>query len=76
MGQGKFPVTEAGKSVKDTLEANSSDLTPEDIIRVSSQLASLVDPTGGSDVVGSYTYPLCSKIKVWFNLKWYHGKFL
>jgi hypothetical protein len=63
-GQGKFPVIEAGKSTAEILKADPTTVTPEDIVRVSSQIASLVDPTGASDVVGAYTYSKCSKLKI------------
>jgi hypothetical protein len=39
-------------------------VTPEDIVRVSAQIASLVDPSGVSDVVGAYTYPKCLNLKI------------
>ncbi len=61
--QGKFPAVEAGKSVKDVLATKSEDLLPEDIVRVSAQIAGLADPTGVADVVGAYAYSKCSKIK-------------
>lgn len=60
--QGKFPAVEAGKSTAEILKANSNDVTPEDMVRVSAQIAALVDPSGASDIVGAYTYPKCSKI--------------
>lgn len=63
-GQGKFPATEAGKSTAEILAADPSTVTTEDIVRVSAQIAALVDPTGALDVVASYTYPKCSKITV------------
>lgn len=40
-----------------------SDLTAEDVARASAELASLIDPTGVSDVVASYTYSKCSAIQ-------------
>lgn len=63
-GQGKFPAVEAGKSTAELLKADSNNITPEDMVRVAAQIAALVDPTGVADVVGAYTYPKCSKIKV------------
>jgi hypothetical protein len=63
-GQGKFPATEAGKSTAEILKADPTTVTPEDMVRVSSQIASLVDPTGVSDVVGAYTYSKCSNLKI------------
>jgi hypothetical protein len=48
----------------DLLKANPDNITPEDMVRVAAQIAALLDPTGVADVVGSYTYPKCSKIKV------------
>ena len=41
----------------------TDDQQPEDIIRVTAEIASLVDPTGVSKVVADYTYPKCSEIK-------------
>jgi hypothetical protein len=37
---------------------------PADVIRVTAEIASLVDPTGISGVVAAYSYPLCSTITV------------
>ena len=62
--QGKYPGVEEGKSMADLLKANPDNITPEDMVRVAAQIAALLDPTGVADVVGSYTYPKCSKIKV------------
>jgi predicted lipid-binding transport protein (Tim44 family) len=59
-GQGKFPIVEAGKSTAEILKADPTTVTTEDIVRVSAQVASLIDPTGVSDVVGAFTYPKCS----------------
>lgn len=37
-------------------------------MRLTAELAALLDPTGIADVVASYAYPTCDKIKVkWFN---------
>lgn len=60
--QGKYPALEAGKSLRGALEAKPEELTPEDIVRVSAQIAGLVDPTGIADVIAAYAYPKCSKI--------------
>jgi hypothetical protein len=46
------------------MAANSADVTPEDIIRFGAQLASLLDPTGVSDVIGAFTYAKCSKLNL------------
>jgi hypothetical protein len=35
---------------------------PADIIRMTAEIASLVDPTGVAGVVAAYSYPLCSTI--------------
>lgn len=35
--------------------------TPEDMARAAAQIAAILDPSGVSDVVAAYTYPLCSK---------------
>jgi hypothetical protein len=63
-GQGKFPVVNSGKSIGEILKADPNSITPEDMVRVSSQIAALADPTGVSDVVSAYSYPICSKITV------------
>jgi hypothetical protein len=62
--QGQFPIVETGKNLGEALEADPSELTAEDIVRVSAQIAAILDPTGISDVIGAYTYPKCSKITV------------
>lgn len=36
-------------------------VTEEDLIRMSAQIAAIVDTSGVADVVASYTYPKCSK---------------
>jgi len=33
-------------------------------VRLTAELAALLDPTGIADVVASYAYPTCDKIKV------------
>jgi hypothetical protein len=38
-----------------------SAVTEEDLIRMSAQIAAIVDTSGVADVVASYTYPKCSK---------------
>ncbi len=38
---------------------NDDDIVIEDIVRISAQIASLVDPTGIAGVVGAFTYPKC-----------------
>jgi hypothetical protein len=63
-GQGKFPVIEVGKSTADILKADPTTVTPEDIVRVCSQIASLVDPTGATGVVSAYTYSKCSRLGI------------
>ena len=63
-GQGKFPVTEAGKSTAEILKADLNTVTSEDIVRVSSQISALVDPSGASDVIATYTYPKCSILRL------------
>ncbi len=54
----------AVKSAVDVMTAKSEDVTIEDIVRVSAQIAGLVDPTGVADTVAAYTYPKCDKINV------------
>lgn len=63
-GQGKFPVTEAGKSTAEILKADLNTVTSEDIVRVSAQISALVDPSGASDVIATYTYPKCSILRL------------
>lgn len=40
-----------------------TDAQPADIIRVTAEIASLVDPTGVAGVVAAYSFPLCSTIQ-------------
>jgi hypothetical protein len=40
----------------------SPNLTPADMIRITAEIVSLVDPTGVASVVAAYSYPLCSDI--------------
>ena len=47
------------------MSSNPNDLSPEDIVRVSAELAALADPTGVAGVVAAYSYPKCSKIRPW-----------
>jgi hypothetical protein len=42
-------------------DIESQDTQVEDVMRNAADIASLVDPTGISDVVVAYTYPKCSK---------------
>lgn len=63
------PAIDAAKKAKKVYTAtdNSVELlsedkvTEEDIARISAQIAAILDPTGLSDTVAAYTYPLCSK---------------
>lgn len=43
------------------LENLDDDATEEDMIRTAAQIAALIDTSGVSDTVASYTYPKCSK---------------
>lgn len=55
---------EASLTVKSGYTAINTALnvaTAEDLARVAAQIASIVDSSGVSDVVGTYTYPKCSK---------------
>lgn len=63
-GQRKFPLVDAGKSITDILKADPAPVAPEDMVRVSAQIAALADPSGISDVVSAYNYPKCTKIEV------------
>ena len=59
---------EAGLTVKTGYTAINTALnvaTAEDLARVAAQIASIVDSSGVSDVVGAYTYPKCSKYFEW-----------
>ena len=49
--------------MQSVLSSNPNDLSPEDIVRVSAELAALADPTGVAGVVAAYSYPKCSKIR-------------
>jgi hypothetical protein len=55
----------AALTAKDVIAVlNSNNTTPADIIRVTAEVASLLDPTGVASVISAYSYPLCSDIKV------------
>ncbi len=60
--QGQYAPIEAGKSLVETITADPTTVSVEDMIRVSAQIAALADPTGISDIVSAYTYPKCSQI--------------
>lgn len=51
----------AAKDVINVLQMSNQQ--PEDIIRVTAEIAALVDPTGIAGVVAAYTYPKCSEMK-------------
>lgn len=38
-----------------------SEITEEDIVRAAADIASILDPSGISSIIGAYTYPVCSK---------------
>lgn len=38
---------------------------PEDMVRLAALVASLMDPTGVSSVIASFTYPVCSRYADW-----------
>lgn len=42
--------------------ADPNKMTEEDMVRLSAEIASLLDPTGISSTVAAYTHPKCSKI--------------
>ena len=66
----KTKVLQEMKALKDKFDilsnyvevATTDDVVAEDIVRVSAEMASLIDPSGVADVVAAYTYPKCSKI--------------
>ena len=61
--KGKVFVERAGKVITvGSIALNVADpnITLEDFVRIGAQVASLVDPTGISDVVAAYTYPKCT----------------
>ena len=49
------------KRVDDATETAEDAVTPEDMIRAVAEMISILDPTGISSVVASYTYPKCSQ---------------
>jgi hypothetical protein len=51
----------AAKDVINVLQMDNQQ--PADIIRVTAEIAALVDPTGLAGVVAAYSYPLCSEMK-------------
>ena len=46
----------------DEVKQLGNEITEADIIRLSAQIAGLVDPTGIAGVVSAYSHPLCSRI--------------
>lgn len=42
--QGKYPAVEGAKNIVEILRADSNTVAPEDIVRVSAQIAGLIDP--------------------------------
>ena len=55
--------SKAGDEANKIKNADVEKLTPLDMVRMAAELASLLDPTGIADVVKSYSYPTCDKIK-------------
>ena len=49
-------------TVYSAVNTASNATTPEDIARMSAQIASLIDPSGAAGVVAAYTYPKCSAL--------------
>lgn len=45
------------------LRMNARRASPEDIARVSAQIAAVLDPSGVSDTVAAYTFPKCNKVR-------------
>lgn len=45
------------------LGMNAATATPEDIARVSAEIAAILDPTGVASTVAAYTYPTCNKVQ-------------
>jgi hypothetical protein len=45
------------------LSANPDSVTDADIVRMSAELAAVVDPTGVAGVTAAYSYPKCSTLK-------------
>ncbi len=51
--------------LENTMNASKADdLSEEDIVRTTAQIAALVDPSGVASVVAAYTYPKCSEIRL------------
>merc|ERR1719384_264734 len=46
-------------TVSDALENDPSEMTAADYVRVSAEVASLMDPTGVAGVVAGYSFPRC-----------------
>ena len=51
-----------GNDLFEMLSADPDKLTDADIVRMSAELAALVDPTGVAGVIAAYSYPKCSAI--------------
>ncbi|MFK8015709.1 MAG: DM9 repeat-containing protein [Gammaproteobacteria bacterium] len=51
-----------GKDGYEIMGAAQNVTTEEDMVRLSAQIAALLDPTGVAGTVAAYTYPVCSKL--------------
>lgn len=60
--QGIQLTVNAGKLVNEIKNFDPKKITAADIIRISSQIAALVDPTGIASTVASFSYPKCSAL--------------
>jgi hypothetical protein len=56
-----YTIANAEKKGYKALGTLGDAVTEEDMIRAAAQIAAILDPTGISDTVASYTYPKCSK---------------
>lgn len=51
----------AGAAINTVNLIDENNVTEEDIVRISAEIAAVADPTGVAGAVASYTYPTCSK---------------
>jgi hypothetical protein len=58
-----YQAANVGKKGYKAMGTAEDAVTEEDMIRLAAQIAAIVDPTGISDTVASYTYPKCSKYR-------------
>lgn len=62
LAENAYKAANSGKKGYKALDTGLNAVTPEDMVRMAAQIAAIMDPSGVSDTVASYTYPKCSKL--------------